>query len=278
MRTVLYSRFMGSKDVLQDAPIELLGCPLDETSSFRGGTKFAPDSIRKASWTIETYSPYLKLDLDENYFVDNGNLDLPQGNLLLSLELIEKAVSEIIGQNKRFIIIGGEHLITLPIIKALKDVYNHIHLIHFDAHCDLRDEYEGQRLSHATVLKRIKELGLADIYQIGIRSGTKEEFQKARIITHPNELLDKIKNNEPVYITFDMDVFDPSLVPGVTTPEPGGLFFPEIISYFKTLSKMHIIGADVVELSPDYDATFVSSICAAKVIREMIMILNYGSV
>jgi len=266
---------MGTKDILQDTPIELLGCPFDETSSFRGGTKFAPDSIRKASWTIETYSPYLKLDLDENvFFVDRGNLDLPQGNLLLSLELIEGAVKEMAKQNKRFIIIGGEHLITLPIVKALKDTYKHIHLIHFDAHCDLRDEYEGQKLSHATVLKRIKELDFTDIYQIGIRSGTKEEFQKARIIAHPNELLNKIKDHEPVYITFDMDVFDPSLVPGVTTPEPGGLFFPEIIPYFEVLSKMHIIGADVVELSPDYDTTFVSSICAAKVIREMIMILT----
>ncbi|HOJ43998.1 MAG TPA: agmatinase, partial [Syntrophorhabdaceae bacterium] len=204
MRTVLFSRFIGSKDNLQDAKIELLGCPLDETSSFRSGTRFAPDSIRRASWTIETYSPYLKLDLEEIYFIDRGNLDLPKGNLLLSLELIEKAIKEIISQNKRFIAFGGEHLITLPIIKALKDVYKHIHLIHFDAHCDLRDEYEGQGLSHATVLKRIRDLDvLIDIYQIGIRSGTKEEFQLARIIEHPDELLGKIGDNEPVYVTFD---------------------------------------------------------------------------
>lgn len=277
MRTVLYSSFIGSKEFLEETKIELLGCPLDETSSFRGGTKFAPDSIRKASWTIETYSPYLKSDLEEINFTDRGNLDLPQGNLLVSLELIEGAIEEIIKENKKFIAIGGEHLITLPILKALKNSYKNIHVIHFDAHCDLRDEYEGQRLSHATVLKRIKELHISRILQIGIRSGTRQEFQESHIIESPEELLKTIKDHTPVYVTFDMDVFDPSLVPGVTTPEPGGLFFSEITPYFKILSKMYIVGADVVELSPDYDTTFVSSICAAKVIREMIMVLSSNS-
>ncbi|MCX7965242.1 MAG: agmatinase [Syntrophorhabdaceae bacterium] len=277
MRTVLYSSFISSKEALKDTKIKLLGCPLDETSSFRGGTRFAPDSIRKASWTLETFSPYFKLDLDEIYFTDIGNLDLPQGNLLFSLEIIENAIKEIISEKKRFVVLGGEHLITFPIVKALKDAYGHISVVHFDAHCDLRDQYEGQKLSHATVLKRIKEIGILRIFQIGIRSGTKEEFDESYIIDNPEELSQAIEKTEPIYLTFDMDVFDPSLVPGVTTPEPGGLFFSEIIPYLKVLSKLHIIGADVVELSPDYDTSFVSSICAAKMVREIIIVLSSNS-
>lgn len=274
MKTVLFSKFIGSKEMPEDSRIVILGCPLEQTSSFRGGTKFAPDSIRKASWTIETYSPYMKSDLEHISFTDLGNLELPQGDVFLALELIERAVGEIINNNRKFLIIGGEHLITYPVLKALRSMHENIKIVHFDAHCDLRDHYEGQKLSHATVVKRIKELGVTHIYQIGIRSGTKEEFHEACIIESPYELKEVINENDTLYLTFDIDVLDPSLVPGVTTPEPGGLFFQEIVPYFKVLSEMHVIGADVVELSPDYDTTFVSSICASKVVREIIMILS----
>nr|MBP9561708.1 arginase family protein [Syntrophorhabdaceae bacterium] len=136
------------------------------------------------------------------------------------------------------------------------------------------DEYEGERLSHATAIKRIKELGVLDIYQIGIRSGTKQEFKEANIVDNPEGLASFIKKDDPVYLTFDMDVFDPSLVPGVTTPEPGGIMFDEFINYVYVMADMNIVGADIVELAPDYDISFVSSICAAKVTREIIMLLS----
>ena len=138
MKGVFNSAYMGTKTAEELAGIFLLGCPLDATSSFRGGTKFAPESIRKASWTLETYSPYLKQDLDEVMFYDAGNLELRPGDLLYSLDLIENAVTEVIGKRKKILALGGEHLITYPIVKAMKERFGEIQIIHFDAHCDLR--------------------------------------------------------------------------------------------------------------------------------------------
>ena len=278
MKGVFNNEYMGSRADEERAGITLLGCPLDATSSFRGGTKFAPESIRKASWTLETYSPYLKRDLDEMMFYDAGNLELRPGDLEYSLELIESAVTEIVGKGKKILVLGGEHLVTYPILKAMKkcfkDMQKEIQIVHFDAHCDLRDEYEGQKLSHATVMKRVKELGGSEMFQIGIRSGTRREFEELVPIDSPASLAARLNRNMPIYVSFDMDVFDPSLVAGVTTPEPGGLMFKEVMEYFSVLVGMNIIGADIVELAPDYDTTFVSSITASKVAREMLMLLH----
>ena len=278
MKRVFNNEYMGSKADAEIAGITLLGCPLDATSSFRGGTKFAPESIRRASWTLETYSPYLKQDLDEMMFYDAGNLELPPGDLRHSLELIESAVAEIVGKGKKVLVLGGEHLVTYPILKAtkkrFKDMQKEMQIVHFDAHCDLRDEYEGQKLSHATVMKRVKELGKSEMFQIGIRSGTRREFEELAPIDSPASLAARLNRNIPIYVSFDMDVFDPSLVAGVTTPEPGGLTFNAVMEYFSVFKGMNIIGADIVELAPDYDTTFVSSVTASKVAREMLMLLH----
>jgi len=274
MKGVFNNEYMGSKADAELAGITVLGCPLDATSSFRGGTKFAPESIRKASWTLETYSPYLKQDLDDMMFYDAGNLELPPGNLEQSLELIESAVAEIVGKGKKMLVLGGEHLVTYPILRAMKKRFGDMQIVHFDAHCDLRDEYEGQKLSHATVMKRVKELGRTEMFQIGIRSGTRREFEELAPIDSPASLAARLNRNIPIYVSFDMDVFDPSLVAGVTTPEPGGLTFNEVMEYFSVLVGMNIIGADIVELAPDYDTTFVSSVTASKVAREMLMLLH----
>jgi agmatinase len=274
MKGVFNNEYMGSKADAELAGITLLGCPLDATSSFRGGTKFAPESIRKASWTLETYSPYLKQDLDEMMFFDAGSLELPPGNLEQSLELIESAVAEIVEKGKKILVLGGEHLVTYPILKAMTKRFGDMQIVHFDAHCDLRDEYEGQKLSHATVMKRVKELGRTEMFQIGIRSGTRREFEELAPIDSPASLAARLNRNIPIYVSFDMDVFDPSLVAGVTTPEPGGLTFNAVMEYFSVLMGMNIIGADIVELAPDYDTTFVSSVTASKVAREMLMLLH----
>jgi agmatinase len=273
MKGVLNSAYMGS-EAGETRGIALLGCPLDVTSSFRGGTKFAPDSIRKASWTLETYSPYLKRDLDEVVFHDEGNLELHPANLEYSLDLIENAVAGIVEKGHKCLIMGGEHLITYPIMKAVRNHFGDVQIVHFDAHCDLRDEYEGQKLSHATVMKRVSELGGPEFLQIGIRSGTRQEFEELHLIDSPSQLSARLNRNMPVYMTFDIDVFDPSLVAGVTTPEPGGLMFKEVMEYFSLFAGLNIIGADIVELAPDYDTTFVSSITASKVAREILMLLH----
>jgi agmatinase len=270
---IFNSTYMGSGPD-ETAPIVLLGCPLDVTSSFRGGTKFAPDSIRKASWTLETYSPYLRMDLNDVNFFDAGNLELHPADLKYSLDLIENAAAGIVEKGTRILVMGGEHLMSYPVLKAVKERYGNLQIVHFDAHCDLRDEYEGQKLSHATVMKRVKESGGSEIMQIGIRSGTRQEFEELNAVESPSALSSRLNPGLPVYITFDMDVFDPSLVAGVTTPEPGGLMFKEIMEYFSVFRGMNIVGADIVELAPDYDTTFVSSVCAAKVAREILMLLN----
>jgi agmatinase len=207
-------------------------------------------------------------------FYDAGNLELRQGDLTYSLECIENAATEIAGKGKKILALGGEHLVTYPILKTMKKHFRNIKIVHFDAHCDLRDEYEGQKLSHATVMKRVKELGGSEIFQIGIRSGTRGEFEELFPIDSPTSLVASLSRNTPIYVTFDMDVFDPSLVAGVTTPEPGGLTFKEVMEYFSVLKGMNIVGADIVELAPDYDTTFVSSVSAAKVAREMLMLLH----
>ena len=274
MKSTFNNTYLGARDTGGAGDLILLGCPLDATSSFRGGTRFAPDSIRKASWTLETYSPYLKLDLEDIPFRDAGNLELRQGDLGYCLDLIGAAATEIAAIGSRALILGGEHLITWPILKALTGLLRDIQVVHFDAHCDLRDDYEGQRLSHATVMRRVKELTRAEILSIGIRSGTRQEFEELVPIGSPEALAARLKKDLPVYITFDMDVFDPSAAPGVTTPEPGGLFFDQVMEYFRVFMGMNIAGADIVELSPDYDTTLVSSITTAKVCREILMLMD----
>ena len=274
---VFHNRFIGAREGVS-SDIVLLGCPLDITSSFRAGSRFGPEGLRRASWALETYSPYLDMDLEDIDFSDSGDLELPPGNLPGSLDMIEQASGDIAGASRKPLFFGGEHLVTYPVIKGMKKVFPALQIVHFDAHCDLRDDYEGQKLSHATVMKRVQELGGITLHQIGVRSGTRQEFKELQAVGSPAGLKERLKPGMPVYISFDIDVFDPSLVPGVTTPEPGGLSFKEVADYFQALRGAKVVGADLGELAPDYDSTFVSCVCGAKVAREMIMLIGSGAV
>ncbi len=257
----------------------ILGCPYDGSASFRPGARFGPSAIRRASWGIETFSPYFQRDLSQCSIHDMGDLELPLGEKKISLGLIRKALGKILSGRKLPIILGGDHLITLPIIEEILPLYPQLYIIHIDAHTDLREEYLGEFLSHCTVMRRlIERLGEGRLFQIGIRSGTEDEFKLARkiksiISLEPASLNSMIRRlrNKPVYITLDLDVIDPSLLPGVGTPEPGGFTFQEFISLLKKLQTLHIIGFDIVELTPDYDPTQVSSITASVMLREMIL-------
>ena len=274
---VYHNRCIGARDGVS-SDIVLLGGPLDITSSFRAGSRFGPEGLRRASWALETYSPYLDMDLEDIDFSDSGDLELPPGNLPGSLDMIEQASGDIAGASRKPLFFGGEHLVTYPVIKGMKKVFPALQIVHFDAHCDLRDDYEGQKLSHATVMKRVQELGGITLHQIGVRSGTRQEFKELQAVGSPAGLKERLKPGIPVYISFDIDVFDPSLVPGVTTPEPGGLSFKEVADYFQALRGAKVVGADLVEVAPDYDSTFVSCVCGAKVAREMIMLIGSGAV
>jgi len=271
--------FISAKTPLKEAVAVILGCPYDGSASFRPGARFGPSAIRKASWGIETFSPYFQKDLTRCSIHDMGDLELPLGEKKISLSLIQKALRQILSRKKFPILLGGDHLITLPIVEELSSKHPDLHLIHIDAHTDLRKDYLGEALSHSTVMRKVVDhLGEGRLFQIGIRSGTEDEFKLARkwksiVPNDPRSLramVNRLKNL-PVYVTLDLDVLDPGLLPGVGTPEPGGFTFQEIISLLKELQTLHVIGFDMVELTPDYDPTGISSVTASVILREMIL-------
>ena len=266
-----------------DADIVLFGAPFDGTTSFRPGTRFGPGAIRRESYGIETYSPYLDRDLEESRVFDSGDLDLPFGDTETVLSMIEKRTEKILSDGKRPFMVGGEHLVTLGAVRAAAKRYPDLRILHFDAHADLREEYLGIRLSHACVLRRCWEIvGDGRIFQFGIRSGTREEFSWAKEHTSMrrfgfeglDEPLAELKG-KPVYFTVDLDVLDPSVFPGTGTPEPGGVSFDALReAVTKVCSRSNVVGLDVTELSPHYDASGVSTAAACKIIREMLLSLN----
>jgi agmatinase len=208
-----------------------------------------------------------------------GDLELPLGEKKIAFDLIQKALRKILSKNKFPILLGGDHLITLPILEEILQVYPNLHLLQLDAHTDLREDYLGETLSHSTVMRRVvDQLGKGRLFQIGVRSGTEEEFKLAKemrsiISSDQRSLRSMVRRlrNRPVYITLDLDLFDPGFLPGVGTPEPGGLTFQEFISLLKALQPLRVIGFDIVELTPDYDPTQISSVTASVILREMIL-------
>ena len=271
--------FISANASFEESKIVILGCPYDGSASFRPGARFGPSAIRRASWGIETFSPYFERDLSQLLVHDMGDLELPLGEKKLSLTLIRKALRMILFEKKFPILLGGDHLITLPVVEEILQVYPRLHLLQIDAHTDLREDYLGETHSHCTVMKRVvNRLGERRLFQVGIRSGTEEEFKLAKrlksIVSSDRPSLRSLVRrlrNQPVYISLDLDVIDPSLLPGVGAPEPGGLTFQEFISLLKKLQTLHVIGFDMVELTPDYDPTQVSSITASVLLREMIL-------
>ena len=268
--------WMGQNPDYNSSDIIMLGMPFDGTVSYRSGSRFAPEMIRLASWGLETYSPYFEKDLEDVNFHDIGDLDFPLGNTYKSLDLIKENVEQIYADKKRVFGIGGEHLVTLPTIQAISSFYKDITVVHFDAHTDLRKEYLGEEMSHSAVIYHIgKIIGFENVKQIGIRSGMKEEFdlmKKYKTRLDFPEQLSKL-HNKNVFVTLDLDVLDPSVMAGTGTPEAGGLTFNDLMSWFKELKGLNIIGADVVELAPPYDTSGVSTAVATKVIRELLMCL-----
>lgn len=266
--------WMGQNPTYETSDIVMLGLPFDGTVSYRPGSRFAPEMIRLASWGLETYSPYFDEDLEGVNFNDAGDLEFPLGNTCKSLEMIKENVEQIYKDNKKVFGIGGEHLVTLPEIQAIANFHKDIAIVHFDAHTDLRQEYLGEELSHSSVMYHIgKFIGFENIKQIGIRSGTKDEFnlmeQYKTRLDFPEQLT-KLKNKN-VFVSVDLDVLDPSIMTGTGTPEAGGFTFNELMEWFKVLKRLNIIGADVVELSPHLDSSGVSTAVASKVIRELLM-------
>ena len=269
--------WMGQNPNYESSNIIMLGLPFDGTVSYRSGSRFAPEQIRLASWGLEEYSPRFYKELKKCNFHDAGDLEFPLGNTKASLDMIEENVSQIYNDGKRVLGIGGEHLVTYPEIKAVSKIYgDELAIIHFDAHTDLRKEYLGEELSHSAVIRLCtKYVKPENIKQVGIRSGTKEEWDfmaDNNTFACAYSELDSVKDKK-VFVTVDLDVLDTSIMSGTGTPEAGGMTFDELMDWFGYLKDFNIIGADVVELAPDYDTSGCSTAVATKVIRELLMIM-----
>ena len=273
--------FIGCESSFEEASIVLYGAPFDSTTSFRPGARFGPSAMRHESFGLETYSPYQDKDLTDISVFDSGDLELCFGSSEIALSDIQKRAEEILKAGKFPLLLGGEHLVTLGAVRAAAAKYPDLHIIHFDAHADLRDDYLGAKLSHACVLRRCHEiLGDDHIHQFCIRSGEREEFQFARKHTdfHPftfeglKETVRELKEKQvPVYFTIDLDCMDPSVFPGTGTPEAGGVSFLELLKAIRTVSQANLVGADVNELAPMLDASGVSTATACKVLRELLL-------
>ncbi|MBN1076932.1 agmatinase [Clostridium botulinum] len=271
--------FIGCDNNYDESKIVIFGAPFDSTTSFRPGTRFASKVMRSESFGIETYSIYQDRDLEDICIFDGGDLELSFGNPENALTDIENFIAKLINDNKIPCMIGGEHLVTLGAFRAISKKYPDIHVIHFDAHADLRNEYLGQKLSHATVMHRVWDIiGDNRIFQFGIRSGEKSEIYWGQNHVFTNKFnfhrLEQITNElkgKPVYFTLDLDVLDPSVFPGTGTPEAGGVTFMELLKAILDVSKLNIVGMDINELCPIYDQSGSSTALACKVLRELLL-------
>lgn len=272
--------FIACDKPYEEADIVIFGAPFDSTTSFRPGTRFASKAIRGESFGLETYSPYQDKDLSDIAVFDSGDLELCFGDSEKALAGIEERADIILNDKKIPLMIGGEHLVSLGAVRAAYKKYPDLHLIQFDAHTDLREDYLGAKLSHASVIRRCHDfLGDGRIHQFGIRSGEKVEFEWAKEHTALHRFnLSKLESSlsrirgSKVYFTIDLDVLDPSVFPGTGTPEAGGISFLELLEGIRLVAEYtDIIACDVNELSPIYDQSGASTATACKVIRELLL-------
>ncbi len=275
--------FIGCEASYEDAKIVLFGAPYDSTTSFRPGARFGSAAIRHESFGLETYSPYQDKDLTDFQVFDSGDLELCFGSSERALQDIEDRAARILEDGKLPVMVGGEHLVTLGAVRAVAAKYEELHIIHFDAHADLRDDYLGAKLSHACVMRRCHELvGDGRIHQFCIRSGERSEFTFADKHTDMHKfdfdglsrlVEDLVATGKPVYVTIDLDCLDPSVFPGTGTPEAGGVTFVQLLEAIRLVAGTNVVGADINELAPMLDSSGASTATACKVLRELLLAL-----
>ncbi len=275
--------FIKSHPIFEESQVVIYGMPMDWTVSFRPGSRFGPTRIREVSPGLEEYSPYLDRELDDIKYFDAGDIPLPFGNAQRSIDMIEEFVDQILDAGKFPLGMGGEHLVSWPVMKAVYKKYPDLAIIHFDAHTDLREQYEGEPLSHSTPIRKIAELiGPKNVYSFGIRSGMKEEFEWAKengMHISKFEVLEPLKEilptlaGRPVYVTIDIDVLDPAHAPGTGTVDAGGITSKELLASIHAIarSEVNVVGGDLVEVAPIYDPSEQTANTASKLIREMLL-------
>jgi agmatinase len=260
----------------------IFGAPLDRTTSFRSGTAGGPSGIREMSWDLESYSPALDRDTQDLTVVDLGDLQVDKGSMPEALHLVADAMEHAASSGRLGIMIGGEHTATLGGYRGIKRLHPDAMLIQADAHLDMRDQYEGERITHASwVYHAGEEFDFQDFVQVGVRSGAREEWPRARDwMVWSNESLvlpESVRGRlaeRPVYLTIDIDVLDPAYAPGTGSPEPGGCTFRELVAFVHGLKAMRVVGLDVVEVSPGLDHSGITSVAAAKLIREAVLLFG----
>ncbi|MEC2075979.1 agmatinase [Metabacillus fastidiosus] len=275
--------FIKSHPNFEESEAVIYGMPMDWTVSYRPGSRFGPARVREVSIGLEEYSPYLDRDLADIKYYDAGDIPLPFGNPQKSLDTIEEFVEKILAADKFPVGIGGEHLVSWPVMQAVYRKYPDLAIIHMDAHTDLRDEFEGEALSHSTPIKKIANLiGPKNVYSFGIRSGMKEEFEWAKevgmhiskfeVLEPLKEMLPKLAGR-PVYVTIDIDVLDPAHAPGTGTVDAGGITSKELLASIHEIarSEVNVVGCDLVEIAPIYDPSEQTVNTASKLIREMML-------
>jgi len=260
----------------------VVGVPYDHTSSYRAGSRFAPHAIREASVNIETFSLRAGVDVENVAIHDAGDLHIVD-DVSQTLSRVEAVTKDILGARKIPVLIGGEHTITLGAVRSLPDS---VGVVSFDAHGDLRNEYGGGEISHATVLRRITEkVGTENVLVLGIRAVCKEEVDfikehhiekltpwelRAMGLTEAAKRVEAFARKfQHTYMTIDSDALDPGFAPGIANPEFNGLTPDELITLATTVANERMIGFDLVEVCPNYD-TGITSAAAARIIFEVI--------
>ena len=272
--------FMGAQRDPQDCQVGVFGVPYDGTTSFRPGTRFGPAAIRNVSEGLETYCPQLDRDLDDIAYADLGALAIPFGAPEPVVERVKTATEAVIDLGLKPLMLGGEHSISSGAVSAVAELHPDLVLVQLDAHADLREEWLGARHSHACAMRRCLEvLPSGDLLQLAIRSGTRLEFQElrhsGRLIQDCPALAHAMQNlaGRPIYLTVDLDWFDPSVLPGTGTPEPGGFHWSDFAQVLQVLQDHRLVGADVVELAPQLDVSGASAVLAAKVVRSLLLLM-----
>jgi agmatinase len=263
---------------LKESEVIILGIPYDRSSSYIPGSRFAPPQIRIGADNIESYSPYFDNDLTSIKIYDAGDLALSYASIKQTFQQIQDAVAVYIKLDKRFVILGGEHTITVPIIAELSKHYVDLHLIQLDAHTDTRNEYLGDKYSHATVVKRVSDfLPENNILQLGLRSLTGPKQNKNQFLFNVEKYLNQVIKQigkKPCYLTLDIDVIDGGLMPAVQTPVPGGISYQELFASIVKMSKLNIIGCDIVEYNPLASPNPCYASIVAEIMRELILMMK----
>ncbi|MCP9798399.1 MULTISPECIES: agmatinase [Cyanophyceae] len=272
--------YMGARREPAGCAVGLFGVPYDGTTSFRPGARFGPAAIREVSSGLESYDPQLDLDLDDLAFADLGAVAIPFGAPEPVVAAVGRATEAVLELGLAPLMLGGEHSISSGAVAAVARRHPDLVLVQLDAHADLRQEWLGARHSHACAMRRCLEaLPSGELRQIAIRSGTREEFQEL----HATGRLVPIDamaaalaplRGRPLYLTVDLDWFDPAVLPGTGTPEPGGFHWPNFAALVEELRHHRLVAADVVELAPQLDASGVSAVLAAKVTRSLLLLLG----